>query len=220
MNQNGMNPVLGRLRCWALGIICTGILAALGQAAESDAAADGRSRGNPNAPVTLIEYSDFTCGFCVKFFRDTWPRLHDKYVQSGLVRFVYRDFPRAFQGPGLQAAVAARCAGDQGRYWPMHDRLFSAGRLLGAAEFERHASAVGLNLQAFSSCLREARSVDAIFRDRDEGTALGFRGTPGFIILRSNAPAGERPVSIPGAFPFEVFEEQIQRLLSLAKGKG
>jgi protein-disulfide isomerase len=215
-----MSLVLGRLGSWALGITSAVMLAALAHAAALDAGADGRTRGNPNAPVTLIEYSDFTCAFCVKFFRETWPRLQAKYVQPGLVRFVYRDFPRAFQGPGLQAAVAARCAGDQGRYWPMHDQLFSAGRLLGAGEFERQASAVGLNLKTFSSCLREARSVGAILRDRDEGTALGFRGTPGFIILRTNAPAGERPISIPGAFPFEVFEEQIQRLLSLVNGKG
>jgi protein-disulfide isomerase len=179
---------------------------------------DGRVRGNLAAPVTLIEYSDFTCGFCVKFFHETWPRLKAKYVDAGLVRFVYRDFPRAFQGPGLQAAVAARCAGEQGRYWPMHDRLFGSGSHLPPSGFEGHASAIGLNVARFSSCIRADRYVDAILRDRQEGVAFGFRGTPGFVLLGRDA--NDEPLTIPGAFPFEVFDEHIERLLWAAKGKG
>jgi protein-disulfide isomerase len=179
---------------------------------------DGRTRGNPAAPITLIEYSDFTCGFCLKFFRETWPRLQAKYIESGLVRFVYRDFPRAFQGPGLQAAVATRCAGEQGRYWPMHDRLFASNARLGPSEFEGHASAIGLNVRTFSSCVREGRYVDAILRDREEGVTLGFRGTPGFVLVSTDAK-DDTPLTIPGAFPFEVFEEHIERLLT-GKRKG
>src|SRR5207249_7756140 len=87
-----------------------------GQASDFLGRDDGRTRGNLQAPITLVEYSDFTCGFCLKFFQETWPRLRDKYIETGKVRFLYRDFPRAFQGPGVDAAIAARCAGDQGRY--------------------------------------------------------------------------------------------------------
>jgi protein-disulfide isomerase len=206
---------------WVLSLLlCAITLSASAQGAGPVVRDDGRSRGNPKAPVTLIEYSDFTCGYCVKFFRETWPRLQAKYVEPGLVRFVYRDFPRGFQGAGLQAAVAARCAGEQGRYWPMHDRLFSGERALAPAEFDRYANAVGLSLQPFSSCVREGRHVNAILRDRDEGVAMGFRGTPGFVIVRTDAPPDEPAVTIPGAFPFEVFDEHIQRLLTAAKGKG
>ncbi|MGH7254798.1 MAG: DsbA family protein, partial [Nitrospirales bacterium] len=119
---------------------------ALGQ---TGAALDGqeRLRGNPNAPITLLEFSDFTCGFCLKFFRDTWPRLKAKYVDTGKVRFLYRDYPRANEGPGLDAAIAARCAGDQGRYWDMHDRLFGSGVALRQVEFHRHAEALGLKAE-------------------------------------------------------------------------
>ena len=92
--------------------------------AENSLDADVRVRGQANAPLTLIEYSDFTCGYCLKFFKRTWPRIQARYVDTGKVRFVYRDFPRGDQGPGLDAAVAARCAGAQGQYWAMHDRLF------------------------------------------------------------------------------------------------
>jgi protein-disulfide isomerase len=177
---------------------------------------DGRVRGNAKAPVTLIEYSDFTCGFCQKFFRETWPRIQAKYIETGKVRFLYRDYPRAFQGPGLETALAARCAGDQNRYWAMHDRLFEGDRRWGSADIERHARAIGLDSQVFSKCLREARHEEAVFRDRADGVSLGLRGTPGFVLLRTAEPGKESLLVIPGAFPFDVFEEQIERLLGSA----
>ncbi|HJU03803.1 MAG TPA: thioredoxin domain-containing protein, partial [Nitrospiraceae bacterium] len=178
---------------------------------------DVRVRGNPNAPVTLIEYSDFTCGFCKKFFLETWPRIQSKYVETGKLRFVYRDYPRASQGPAVDAAMAARCAGDQGRYWLMHDRLFD-GRVQ-YAELQRHAKTIGLDVGLFTKCMQEARHTDSIFRDKDEGQELGFRGTPGFLLLKTDGMEKEPAIAIPGAFPFEVFEEQIDRLLKVAARK-
>jgi protein-disulfide isomerase len=74
---------------------------------------DGRVQGKPDAPLTLIEYSDFTCGYCLKFFKETLPKLQATYIDTGKVRFVYRDYPRADRGVGVEAAVAARCAGAQ-----------------------------------------------------------------------------------------------------------
>ncbi len=74
---------------------------------------DGRVQGKADAPLTLIEYSDFTCGYCLKFFKETLPKLQATYIDTGKVRFVYRDYPRADRGVGVEAAVAARCAGAQ-----------------------------------------------------------------------------------------------------------
>src|SRR5215216_5067549 len=93
------------------GLLFVGLIAMAARAGEAQLRDGGPTRGDAAAPVTLIEYSDFTCGYCVKFFRDTWPRLHSKYVATGKVRFIYRDYPRANSGAGLDAAVAARCAG-------------------------------------------------------------------------------------------------------------
>lgn len=179
---------------------------------------DARMKGDPRAPVTLVEYSDFTCGFCQKFFRETLPRLQEKYIETGKVRFFYRDFPRSSQGPGLNAAVAARCAGDQDRYWPMHDRLFSGGRLE-QAEFQRHAKIIGLDMPAFTKCLHDAYHTDAVFRDKEDGLGLGLRGTPGFLLFLTESTAKAPALLIPGAFPFDVFEEQIDRLLKIAVQK-
>lgn len=180
---------------------------------------DGRSRGSPRAPVTLIEYSDFTCGFCVRFFRETWPRIRAHYVDSGKVRFVYRDYPRASEGPGLEAAQAARCAGDQGQYWQMHDRLFGSDGTLATREFQQHATTLGLDRDAFAACLRDAPYTREIFLDRKEGYNLGFRGTPGFALVRTEGSREESPIILPGALPFEVFQEQIESLLKRVKGE-
>jgi Protein-disulfide isomerase len=88
------------------------LLLALVQLAEAGGGAvadDGRIRGRADAPITLIEYSDFTCGYCGKFFRETWPRLQAKYIETGKVRFVYRDYPRSDQGIGLRRRSSSLC---------------------------------------------------------------------------------------------------------------
>ena len=177
---------------------------------------DARMRGQADAPITLIEYSDFTCGYCLKFFKRTWPRIQARYVDTGKVRFVYRDFPRGDQGSGVEAAVAARCAGAQGQYWAMHDRLFSEGGQLDKQVFLRHAAALSLDKSAFERCLNEGRYTKAIFEDRQEANQWGFHGTPGFILVRTaTEPTDKEPaVAIPGAFPFEMFAEEIDRLLA------
>jgi protein-disulfide isomerase len=191
------------------------IFAGVAAAANTSVVVDDRVRGNPDAPVTMVEYSDFTCGFCLKFFKETWPRLQARYVDTGKVRFLYKDYPRADQGPGVAAAVAARCAGDQGAYWPMHDRLFAERAKLGEDVFFQHAKSLGLDHASFSQCLRDGRHVSAIFQDRQEANSWGFHGTPGFVIMRSTQqPTAKDPaVAIPGAFPFESFAEEIDRLL-------
>lgn len=199
--------------------VCIGFgLMQIAPAPAGLAAPDVRLRGNAEAPVTMIEYSDFTCGYCLKFFRETWPRLQAKYVETGKVRFLYRDYPRADQGPGLDAAVAARCAGEQGRYWAMHDRLFAEGGRLDQATFARHAKAIGLNQADFGQCLHNGRHIEQIFQDRQEANDWGFRGTPGFVLTYTKqAPTDKDPaIAIPGAFPFEVFSEEIDRMLASA----
>jgi len=195
------------------------LLMALVQLAEADGGVvtdDGRIRGRTDAPITLLEYSDFTCGYCGKFFRETWPRLLAKYVETGKVRFVYRDYPRSDQGVGVEAAIAARCAGAQGRYWPMHDRLFSERGRLDSGSFKNYAKEIGLDQTAFAKCFDEREYLEAIFRDRQEANRWGFHGTPGFILIRTvGGPTEKEPaVAIPGAVPFEDFAEEIDRMLA------
>jgi protein-disulfide isomerase len=190
-------------------------LAEAGGGAVTD---EGRIRGRADAPITLLEYSDFTCGYCGKFFRETWPRLQAKYIETGKVRFVYRDYPRSDQGIGVEAAVAARCAGAQGQYWPMHDRLFSERGRLDSGSFRSYAKVIGLDETAFAKCFDDREYLESIFRDRQEANRWGFHGTPGFILMRTaGGPTEKEPaVAIPGAVPFEDFAEEIDRMLATA----
>ena len=183
-----------------------------GSAVYADAASvaeDGRAQGKTDAPLTLIEYSDFTCGYCLKFFKETLPKLQATYIDTGKVRFVYRDYPRADRGVGVEAAVAARCAGAQGRYWAMHDRLFGEGGRLDSGSFKSAAKSMGLDQAEFGKCFDERRHLESIFQDRREANRWGFHGTPGFILMQTvEGPTEKIPaVAIPGAFPFDAFAE-------------
>ena len=170
-------------------------------------------RGDPQAPITLLEYSDFTCGFCEKFFHQTWPALLTQYVETGKVRFVYRDYPRTPSGAALDAANATRCAADQQAYWSMHDRLFNSGGRFSVGQLQGYANELDLDTTKFSECLNSQRHVAAIYKDRLQGGSLGIRGTPGFVLFLTDLPDDGDIVLIPGAFPIEVFKEQIDKML-------
>jgi protein-disulfide isomerase len=190
----------------------------LGASATGSVTEDGRAQGKADAPLTLIEYSDFTCGYCLKFFKETLPRLQAAYIETGKIKFVYRDYPRSDRGVGVEAAIAARCAGAQGRYWAMHDRLFSEGNRLESGSFKSAAKSIGLDQTQFGKCFEERRHLESIFNDRQEANRWGFHGTPGFMQTAAGPTEKVPAVAIPGAFPFDAFAEEIDRMLSKVSG--
>lgn len=171
-------------------------------------------RGDPNAPITMLEYSDFTCGFCEKFFHETFPQLLAEYIDTGKVRFVYRDFPRGIGSP-LRAADAARCAGEQKAYWPMHDRLFNSGGQFSLDNLKQYAKELNLNGEQFSECMAAHRYMPDIEKDLRDAGSLGIRGTPAFVLFPTKLPENPHLILIPGAFPYETFKEEIDKLLKL-----
>ncbi len=177
---------------------------------------DDRVRGDQQAPVTLLEYSDFTCGFCEKFFEETWPLLFSEYIQTGKLRLIYRDFPRAVSGPSVDTAMAARCAGEQGQYWSMHDQLFSSRRKFNPDQLQQQAEDLRLNVRQFSECVQAERYMESIYRDRMEGGSMGVLGTPHFILYLTHIAVAGPFFVIPGAFDFDTFKEQIEKLLKQA----
>ncbi|MGH7773715.1 MAG: DsbA family protein [Candidatus Binatia bacterium] len=169
-------------------------------------AKDGPTKGNGKAPVTLIEFSDFQCSFCRKFWETTLPLLDKKYLQTGKVKFVYRHF--AILGkPSMAAAQAAECAGEQGKFWEYHDKLFaSAGSPLAFTDgrLKGYARELGLKSQAFNRCLDSGKYLKKVEGETAIAAFLGARGTPAFLLN------GQLLV---GAQPFEVFEAAIEREL-------
>ncbi len=176
--------------------------------------ADDVVRGDPNAPVTMLEYSDFTCHFCKKFFHDTFPKLLSEYIETGKVRFVYRDYPRGLGSP-LRAADAARCAGEQNAYWPMHDRLFNSDGQFSPDNLNKFATELQLKQGQFSKCLDEHKYFPDIEKDLKDAGSLGIRGTPAFVLFPTKVPDDPNLILIPGAFPYETFKEEIEKLLNL-----
>jgi protein-disulfide isomerase len=165
----------------------------------------GPNKGSPDAPVTIVEFSDFQCSFCKKFWKETLPRIEEKYIRTGKVRFVYRHL--AILGPpSVQAAIAAECAHEQGQFWTYHDRLFASAGLfaLSTTNLKRYAEELRLDTSRSNTCLDTEQPREKVERETLVGRAIGMTGTPGFLIN------GGRLI---GAQPYEVFEEIIEGML-------
>ena len=174
-------------------------------------------RGDPNAPITILEFSDFQCPFCARFHVQTLPLLLEEYIDAGKVNLVYRDFPiQSIHPNALPAAVAAECANEQGKYWEYHDTLFEKqsvwSRLNSDAAistFSQFATDVGLEQQQFDSCLGSGKYLEEVQHDMREGREYDITGTPGFFV--GNEEIGF--VKITGAQPFEIFKRVIDAQL-------
>ena len=174
-------------------------------------------RGDPNAPITIVEFSDFQCPFCARFHVQTLPLLLEEYIDSGKVNLVYRDFPiQSIHPNALAAAVAAECANEQGEYWEYHDTLFEKqsgwSRLdsnAAISTFSQYATDVGLEQQQFDSCLGSGKYLEEVQGDLSDGRDYDITGTPGFFI--GNSEIGF--VKINGAQPFDSFQRIIDAQL-------
>lgn len=175
--------------------------------------AQGNVLGDPNAPVLIIEYSDFQCPFCRRFALETERLILEDYIKTGKARLEYRHY--AFLGPESQAAAeAAECANEQGKFWPYHNILFQRQGAENSGAFSRQnliafAQEVGLDVGSFTSCLDSRKYRQKVISQTEEGKALGVRGTPTFFI-------GD--IVIRGAQPYDVFRQTIEQALDKAKG--
>src|SRR6266404_441152 len=148
--------------------------------------ADAPTLGNADAPVTLVEFSDYQCPFCQRFFATTLSALKKHYVDTGKVRYVFRDFPLDQIHPqARKAAEAAHCAGDQGKYWEVHDLLFQNQRALAPSELSEHARNLGLDAAAFDACLGSHKQAARVSKGHTDGMAAGVQGTPGFVVAKT-----------------------------------
>ncbi|MBT6718713.1 MAG: DsbA family protein [Nitrospina sp.] len=167
--------------------------------------------GNLKAPVTLIEFTDYECPFCKKFYKNTLLELKKKYIDTGKLRLVVRDFPLPFHKNARPAANATHCAGEQNKFWPMHDALYE-GNKMNAEDITNHATKIGLKLEPFQSCLKAKRYKKHIDNDVKEAQIAGVRGTPAFILGKTtdNLVSGE---FISGARDFNFYKSRIDKLL-------
>lgn len=183
-------------------------------------AADGRQRieitpdqpflGDPKAPLVMLEFSDFQCPFCLDYFRSTFPRIKADYIDTGKLKYIYKDFPLPIHTKAVPAALAARCAGKQGKFYPFHDALYENYAQWTAADdprgfFKDYARRLKLNLVQFERCYSNQEPRAAIEADVVQGKELGVKGTPGFFV---------DGYFIPGAYSYDVFEQIFTALLA------
>lgn len=163
--------------------------------------------GNPEARVVIVEYSDFACPFCKRHHDETLPLIKEQFIDTGLVRFVYKDFVVV---GGDRAAEAAHCAAEQGAFWQYHNLLFARqtedrGRWSDPNVHRAYAQKLGLNADALVRCFEERRYQEKVLASTEEAQRNGGTGTPFFLI--NNTP-------VPGAQPFSVFQEVIETKLA------
>jgi len=166
--------------------------------------AEAPTRGNLKAAVTILEFSDFQCPYCQRV-RPTITRLREVY--SDRVRFAFRHYPLDFHPQAEKAGEAAACAGEQGKFWEMHDRLWANPGKLQVDDLKAHAQALGLDAKSFDACLDSGRFAALLDRDLKAGQAYGVSGTPAFFV-------NGRP--LVGAQPFEAFQQVIEDELARA----
>ena len=169
--------------------------------------------GNPNAPITIVEFSDFQCPFCAKFHVETLPLIMNEYVNDEQVKLVFRDFPiQSIHPNALPASMASECANEQGKFKEMHDTLFENQNEWSNQRsdnviitFIQYALEVGLEEETFETCLKNGKYIEEIQKDLDDGRTYGITGTPGFFV--GNDQIGF--IELKGAQPFENFKRVI-----------
>lgn len=170
--------------------------------------------GDADAPIVMIEFSDFECPFCKRFYDNTLPQIKENYIDTGKVKFVYRDFPLPFHNPmATKEAIASNCAREQGgdtKFFEYHDEIFnrteSNGNGLNDADLRTIAQDVGLDMDEFNSCIQDDAQEQEVENDVEAARTTGVTGTPGFIIGRSTPDGNINGQLVIGAQPYTAFE--------------
>lgn len=168
--------------------------------------------GKVDAPITMVEYSDFQCPLCKRFFDDTLPTIMKDYVNTGKVKLVYKEFPLSIHPQAPDAAMAAECALEQNKFWEMHDLLFKnqtdwSGSATHNDTFKKFAGNLGMDAKQFADCLDNQKHLGAINKDYQEGLGRAVRGTPTFYI---------NDQIIVGAQDTSVFTDTLNKILTPA----
>lgn len=179
------------------------------------------SRGDADAPVTLIEYSDYDCPFCKRHAETVMPALIEDYVNTGKLRFIMREYPIDRLHPRATAASeAVLCAGDQGDYWGMHDAMFANQKANTDEDFQKMVADLGLDVDAFNACMEGDKFAKQIRSDITEGQGLGVSGTPSFVVGLTD-PEDSNKVNltkfIRGAQALPAFKSAIDELIKTAE---
>ena len=170
------------------------------------------SLGRADAPLTMVEFTDYQCPYCRAFQAQTFAALKRNYIDTGKLRFIVRDLPLEFHSAARPAAEAAHCAAEQGKFWEMHHALLTGSEPLPAGGIDKSAVAVGLDLDRLHACMGAARYEGAIARNSATADAIGIHGTPAFVIGRTSQGVLEGALA-EGAFSYAEFDGALKDML-------
>ncbi len=185
------------------------------EAGPGDQAADSvpyNVLGNPQAPVSIIEYSDLQCPFCARFARETFPQIKSEYIDTGKVRYAVAELPLPMHPQAVPAAIALRCAGEQGQFWTYREQLFKDQMLLVPSLYELMAQQLGLNVARFNRCRNDPQQRADVEAAYQTAARNKISSTPTFVIGRV-VDGQDRIEIIEGAKPIDVFRRTIDSVL-------
>jgi len=167
--------------------------------------------GRPDAPLTMVEFTDLQCPYCREYVTTTFDQIRKNWIDTGKLRYISRDFPLDFHPQALPAARAARCAGEQGKFWEMRGQLMRNANLLSPAYITKTAADLKLDARDFAACTASNKYDAQIQAETAEGTKIGVGGTPTFVIGRTTPNSLEGPM-IVGALPYALFDAKLKEL--------
>ncbi|MGH7884524.1 MAG: DsbA family protein [Thermodesulfobacteriota bacterium] len=175
---------------------------------------DDPIKGDPNAPLTLVEFSDYECPFCRKFHSQVMNKIEEDYIKTGKLKYVFRDFPLGFHKKAVPAAIAANCAGDQDKYWLLNNFLFENPDKLETDQILEAVKNMDIDQTKFEACVKNNNHEEEIKKDMSEGTNYGVRGTPSVFLGKSGDGKEFTGSYIRGFRPYEYYKAEIDKLLA------
>ena len=172
------------------------------------------SLGNARAPLTIVEFSDFECRYCEQFHQIVMPNLKKEYIDTGLVRFIHKDLPLPFHRQALPAAAAARCAGEQNKYWTTYGALFDGQSCLQCKGVVAIARERGVDATTLQACMNRDSTKALINANVSEAQLHGIRATPTFVIGPTRADNTHRGEIVEGALPWAQFQTMLDEQLT------
>jgi protein-disulfide isomerase len=167
--------------------------------------------GSKEAPLTIVEFTDYQCPFCQRFHTTSFVELKKNYIDTGKVRFYSRDMPLDFHPNAMRAAQAARCASEQGRFWTLRDVMGSNPDKLDLDSLVADVTNLKMDVKAFRACVESEKYKSAVQTDVMEAMKIGANGTPTFVVGKST-PDGVDGELMVGAQPYPMFDQKLQEL--------
>ena len=167
--------------------------------------------GDKNAPLTMVEFTDYQCPFCNQFYSTTFPELKKNYIDTGKMRFYSRDLPLDFHPDAMRAAQAGRCAAEQGQFWKMRDLMAASPDKLDMDSLVADVTNLKMDVKAFRACVESEKYKSAVQTDVMEAMKIGANGTPTFVVGKST-PDGVDGELMVGAQPYPMFDQKLQEL--------